>query len=178
MAESYYDILGVSPNATEQEIRRAYRRMAKKFHPDINQSPGADSEFLRIKRAYDILINEGSRASFQQSYRNPMSSYEAYMAWKKRQQEKVEEEARLRYQEFLKSKERFRESPWYYPAFVLIYVAAGLCYLFSASVILLCAYVLHKTHIIVILLMLPFISGAVYFIKRTGTWFKEAKKFF
>lgn len=178
MSHSYYDILGVTPEASEKDIRRAYRRLAKKFHPDVNNSPEAGSEFLRIKKAYEVLINGESNASYKQSYKNPMASYEAYVAWKKRQQEKIDEEARQRYREFLKNREKFRQSGWYYPLFLFMYLATGFCYVFSVAIILLCAYVIHRTHIAVVFLMLPFLSGAIFIMKRTGGWYKEAKKFF
>lgn len=178
MSNSYYDILGIQTTATEVEIRRAYRRMAKKFHPDVNKAPDAAQQFLKIKSAYDYLINGGSSTSYQQKYQNPMSSYDAYMAWKRRQQEKAAEEARIRFQEFLKNKEEFQQSAWYYPLYLFMYIATGFCYLISAGIIMLSAYVVHRTHITVVFLLLPLISGAIFLMKRTGGWYKEARKFF
>ena len=43
--ESYYDILGVKKDALEQEINRAYRKLAAKYHPDVNHAPGAEEKF-------------------------------------------------------------------------------------------------------------------------------------
>lgn len=55
MAGDYYDILGVSRNADKEEIKRAYRRLARKFHPDVNKDPGAEERFKEINRAYEVL---------------------------------------------------------------------------------------------------------------------------
>jgi hypothetical protein len=178
MSNSYYDILGIQTDATEVEIRRAYRRMAKLFHPDVNKAPDAEQQFLKIKNAYDVLLNGSNSNSYHQRYQKPMSSYDSYMVWKRRQREKAEEEARIRFQEFLKNKEELQQSVWYYPLYLFMYIATGFCYLLSAGIILLSAYVIQKTHIVVVFLMLPLISGAIFLMKRTSGWYKEAKKFF
>lgn len=178
MLSFYYDILELPENASDDDIRRAYRRKAKEFHPDLNKAPDANARFLQVKRAYEVLLNRHNYFHRATVYSNPMSSFEAYMAHKRAKEEKAEQEARERYQEFLKNREKFRTSHWYYPTLAFLYFASFFCYLFSAAVIILCAYVIHKTHIIFVLLMLPFISGSIYFIKSTGNWYKEAKKYF
>ena len=50
--KDYYDILGVSKNADEKEIKSAFRRLARKYHPDVNKSPDASSKFKDINEAY------------------------------------------------------------------------------------------------------------------------------
>src|SRR5690554_5987940 len=65
MAKSYYDILGVSKNATENEIKSAYRKLAKKYHPDLN--PGdkqAAEKFKEVNEAYEILSDPQKRANY------------------------------------------------------------------------------------------------------------------
>jgi preprotein translocase subunit Sec63 len=57
MAEQdYYDILGVSKDASEKDIKRAYRRLAAKYHPDVNHEPGAEEKFKKINEAYETLV--------------------------------------------------------------------------------------------------------------------------
>ena len=55
MGKDYYKILGAARNATEDEIKKAYRKMALKYHPDKNKSPGAEDKFKEIAEAYDVL---------------------------------------------------------------------------------------------------------------------------
>ena len=60
MGKDYYAVLGVGRTATEEEIRRAYRKMALCFHPDKNQEPGAEERFKEISEAYEVLSKSGS----------------------------------------------------------------------------------------------------------------------
>lgn len=60
--DNYYDILGVSPNASLDEIKKAYRRLAKKYHPDIN--PQTEEKFKAINLAYETLSDETKRAVY------------------------------------------------------------------------------------------------------------------
>ena len=54
--KDYYDILGVGKNASGEEIKSAYRNLAKKFHPDINKDKGAEEKFKEANEAYEILF--------------------------------------------------------------------------------------------------------------------------
>ena len=65
MAKSYYAILGISPNATEDEIRSAYRRLAKEFHPD--HCKGKGKIFREIQEAYAVLGNARRRHDYEQT---------------------------------------------------------------------------------------------------------------
>lgn len=65
--QDYYEILGVSKNATEQEIKRAYKRLASKHHPDKNQgSAEAENKFKEINEAYEILSDQQKRTAYDQ----------------------------------------------------------------------------------------------------------------
>lgn len=55
MARDYYETLGISRDADKEEIKRAYRRLARKYHPDVNKEPGAEERFKEINRAYEVL---------------------------------------------------------------------------------------------------------------------------
>ncbi len=62
--KDYYDILGVSKNASDDEIKRAYRKLAKKYHPDINKEHGSEEKFKEVQKAYEVLSNADKRAAY------------------------------------------------------------------------------------------------------------------
>ncbi|QIZ69977.1 molecular chaperone DnaJ [Oxynema aestuarii] len=64
MARDYYEILGVSRNADKEEIKRAYRKLARKYHPDVNKEEGAEERFKEINRAYEVLSEPEVRARY------------------------------------------------------------------------------------------------------------------
>ena len=62
----YYDRLGVSKDASQDEIKRAYRKMSKKYHPDINKEPGAEEKYKEVQEAYETLSDNQKRAAYDQ----------------------------------------------------------------------------------------------------------------
>ncbi|MGL5132717.1 MAG: molecular chaperone DnaJ [Planktothrix sp.] len=64
MAGDYYEILGVSREADTEELKRAYRRLARKYHPDVNKEAGSEERFKEISRAYEVLKEPELRARY------------------------------------------------------------------------------------------------------------------
>lgn len=61
MGKDYYKILGIAKGASEDDVRKAYRKMALKFHPDKNKSAGAEEKFKEIAEAYEVLSDKRKR---------------------------------------------------------------------------------------------------------------------
>lgn len=61
-----YETLGISKNASEAEIKQAYRKLAKQYHPDLNHEPGAAEKFKEVQEAYDILSDADKKARYDQ----------------------------------------------------------------------------------------------------------------
>lgn len=66
VAGDFYETLGVPRNADEKEIRKAYRNLARKYHPDVCKEPGAESRFKEINEAYSVLSDQQKRAQYDQ----------------------------------------------------------------------------------------------------------------
>ena len=66
MAEDLYAVLGVQQGSNDRELKRAYRELARKYHPDINKESGAADRFKEVQRAYDVLSDPQKRAQYDQ----------------------------------------------------------------------------------------------------------------
>lgn len=97
MAESLYDILGVAKTATDDEIRKAYRKLARKHHPDVN--PGnkkAEDKFKRVSSAYEVLSDAKKRAAYdefgEESLQGGFDAVKAreYQRWQNTRQQRTQ----------------------------------------------------------------------------------------
>ncbi|MGK7908026.1 MAG: molecular chaperone DnaJ [Synechococcus sp.] len=66
MARDYYELLGVSRNSSKEDIKRGFRRLARKYHPDVNKEPDAEDKFKEINRAYEVLSDPQLKARYDQ----------------------------------------------------------------------------------------------------------------
>jgi curved DNA-binding protein len=64
--KDYYDILGVKPEATDAEVKSAYRKLARKFHPDVSKEAGAEEKFKSVNEAYEALKDPAKRKAYDQ----------------------------------------------------------------------------------------------------------------
>jgi curved DNA-binding protein CbpA len=95
--KNYYKILGLSESASKKEVKRRYKKLVKKCHPDINPDPKAHEEFIIITEAYDFLIAlKKSKKKSSESTTSKKSIFEEYRErsrkiFEKRQKRKKEE---------------------------------------------------------------------------------------
>ena len=80
-----YQVLGVSPNATDEEVKKAYRQLSRRYHPDANvnnpNAAQAEEKFKQVQQAYEEIMKmreQGARGSYSQSAYGPGSSHSAY----------------------------------------------------------------------------------------------------
>jgi molecular chaperone DnaJ len=66
MSEDFYEVLGVSRDATEDEIKEAYREKAREYHPDVSDDPNAEEKFKQVKKAKEVLTDEEQRQAYDQ----------------------------------------------------------------------------------------------------------------
>jgi curved DNA-binding protein CbpA len=94
MMFNYYKILGVTAGASAAEIKRAYRRLARKYHPDLN-AEARDEQIKRINEAYEILSNSEKRAAYDKSLRLArLQAEKAYLERERLHAQREQERAR------------------------------------------------------------------------------------
>src|SRR5579863_3286038 len=64
--KDYYEVLGVTRGAAADEVKRAYRKLARKFHPDVSKEKNAESKFKEVQEAYEVLRDPEKRAAYDQ----------------------------------------------------------------------------------------------------------------
>lgn len=73
--KNYYKILGISPSASQEEIRTAYRKLAHKYHPDKNKAANAHAQFNKLKKAYEVLSNPQRRRQYDYFLNNQWQQF-------------------------------------------------------------------------------------------------------
>ena len=115
MNKDYYAILKIDHDATIEEIKNAYRQLAKKFHPDLNKSPDAHERFIEITEAYEVLTNPDLQHHYQY-VRTKVDEETLKATWEQARQaayESAQHFARMKYEKFVREQEAFKKSGWY-----------------------------------------------------------------
>ena len=60
----YYEVLGLSKGASKDEIKKAYRKLSKQYHPDLNKEEGTEEKFKEVAEAYEVLSDDQKRARY------------------------------------------------------------------------------------------------------------------
>ena len=158
---NYYELLGIKETATEEEIKRAYKREMKKWHPDINKTEEAVSMSTKINEAKEVLLNETKRKEYDLSLKKEETkTYEKYSSVntskskkeERKEKEEVYETKTVTKWEYLKDYLKYGNLNIFKKSFVLIcvllesllcfilkYLVIGLsffCFIFSSIVIM------------------------------------------
>src|SRR5690349_21035091 len=104
----YYRLLGLSPDATVTDLKKAFREKAKLFHPDLNPSPLAQESFIRVHTAYEMILAHLERKTKRILY----NSEEEKEKRRRDAAERAERYARMKYEQFQKECEAYRQSPY------------------------------------------------------------------
>lgn len=113
MLDRYYKILGLEPGADEEAIRRAYRNLAKIYHPDVNKSTDAHPVFIRIAEAYEILIKNRKLWAEGREILSEEELRERYRKFFEEARERARKASRMRYERLKKEHEAFQQSGAY-----------------------------------------------------------------
>ena len=73
--QDYYQIMGLKANASAKEIKTAYRRLARKYHPDLNKAPNAEAQFKALGEAYEVLKDPQKRKAYDERSRQPEAHF-------------------------------------------------------------------------------------------------------
>jgi len=103
--KNYYDILQIDRTATEEDIKKAFRELAMKWHPDRNSSANAHQVFIEINEAYEILSNRMKRQAYDHIYfeRMDVANYHEFFKWQAEAKNRANTYAEM---DFIKFKER------------------------------------------------------------------------
>jgi hypothetical protein len=109
----YREILGLDNEAGPGDIKRSYRQLAKKYHPDINSAPDAHDRFIEITEAYEILINRSPQTLYDEEVLDPETLRAEYEKARKAAKESARRYARMKFEKFKLEQEAFKKSGWH-----------------------------------------------------------------
>ncbi|GDX51637.1 hypothetical protein LBMAG27_06840 [Bacteroidota bacterium] len=170
----YCKVLGVEHNASDMEIKLAFRKRAKDTHPEFNSASDAEQQFITLNEAYDILIHHKTRELFEEdlnTYHNP-EAYPPYKHWIIVARERATVHSRLPYKEFTRTKfyQGTHTSPY------LLFVAE-----FVASIVLiLVPYVLmvrDDSRILGVFSLFIALPAGIFMLVQALSGFSAMKKF-
>lgn len=181
MKKSYFESLNLKPPASEEEIKQAYRILAKQYHPDVNPDPDAHQKFLEISEAYEYLLEEARSSHGRTIYDHSDIDPEYFEEMRRVARERAQERARMRFEKLQKEHEAFQESGWY--DFVLLANYIGrftlllLCVIFIVWPVVLSFGYTETTYAVRILM---FFAGSMglYLILKAGKSYYRAGRFY
>jgi hypothetical protein len=113
MFDKYFKILGLGKGASKEDIKNAYRLLAKKYHPDVSKEKDAHDRFIEISEAYEILINRKVMDDLRATSDHAAEYQHAYEYYTQQAKEKARKASRMRYENLKKEHDAFQKSGVY-----------------------------------------------------------------
>ena len=161
--DQFYYVLGLRPGASDSEIKKAYRQLARKYHPDVSTEPDAEERFVEITTAYEYLLEKRHAPSVVFEYETPMPDAEEL------RRERARKYAQMRYEQFRKETMEFRRA-WYYMPLKIIRLAVVIAlYVVAAGMFLspvFAWYITHNSIAVFGFAFLAIVSSQVYVLAR------------
>ncbi len=166
--DHYFAILELRPGASENEIKKAYRKLARRYHPDVSKEPDAEERFLEITEAYDYLLERRTRPAI--SYSRPFETVTPEPTREEQRRQRARAFAQMRYEEFRQSTLAFKRSWYFTPLRIITWTAIVLCYALFLLMILspLLAWIhTGETAIIIGFCLIAMVSPHMYQIAKS-----------
>jgi hypothetical protein len=177
MLPDYFKILEIPQDASEMEIKRAYRKKAKEYHPSVNKDQDSLDRFILVNEAYEILIHKNTHEIYlldMSTHQDPLK-HEVYYYWVNAARTRAAQHASLSMNEFQESKFYKKTHMYAYPTLVF-FLILGLVLLIAPFIVILLGQ--QKIHIAIILGVI-FISwpAGLYFFVQSAIGFQSMKKY-
>ncbi len=179
MLEEYFKILELEKTASQDEIRKAYRILAKKYHPDVSSEPDAGKKFIKITEAYEILTNQKVLETLKIMAENEEERKRSYEYFKKRAQEVAKQAAEMKYERLRKEHEAFQQSGMYDLFLLINYISHFLLIFVTIFLLGFPVYIAVKTGFYGLFFFL--IAGiilSIHILSRRKTYFRLGSFFY
>jgi hypothetical protein len=175
MLNQYFTLLDLNSNATIGDLKKAFRKKAKQYHPDVNSSPDAQEEFIRIHTAYEMVLDHLQGKNISSFYKEAVDEAEKR---KRDVKMRAERYAKMKYEAFKKESDAYTSSPYAWIFKILYY---GLYYLY-----MFCAFVFAFVPVwagidggvFYFAICLPLFVVSYYTVKMANGWKKEIEPLF
>ncbi len=144
MLEEYYKILGLEKGASVEEIKKAYRLLAKKYHPDVNPDKDANLKFISITEAYEMLMQRSVYISLKATSEDEADKKIVYDYLIKMAREKAKRASKMKYERLMREHEAFQRSGMYDLFLLFNYILHGLLLMFMLFLFIFPVYLAIK----------------------------------
>ena len=177
MLPNYFETLGISKDASEMDIKRAYRQKAKELHPSENRSSDALDKFILVNEAYEILIHRNTHEIYLLDYNtmNDPLKYEVYYYWVNAARTRAAQHATLSMKEFMGTKFYRNTYLYSYPT-LIIFMIVGVLLLVAPFVTVVLAKQSMGIFFILAVIFIAWPLG-LYFFVQSAIGFQSMKKY-